>query len=809
MRNFDNYEQLHDNEGNLLVGKLVFCRKGTTTQETIYAWDSEHNDYVAINPEVLININGRPDQQIFLADTDYTIYVFKYIGNGEMDQDSDENNWLAQYSFNNLYLTFGVDIKTDSPFLVSNMAELQTTDPENVGVTAGKTLVCLGGYNALGDCPPVFYHWDETNTKTSNGVDIVAVTGISVGRWLLVNTFTEIGFDVRHAGCFAEKTAADANINQSYAIQRADTYALKYGLKIVFPDLFSDAYSYYLLTNLIVNSEVVAADGVRLLTATSATLNFVSEENLKKEIPFIYHDGTYNGSWTLKGETIRTSYFRNDETLTDTNWPPTIVANKKYIYDENLGCNTVATISLSDIKVSLISEMTLTEVFSFTNCKIESLGKINEPCSFTDCAIKGTFFKSSLTYADIWRNTFSNCVSDIDTWADVNNYVMFKAKQGDNRIDLQGKSCSVDFYNNGDRYEFPFVWVSNATFSSNIYLPERNGVNQIAFRINNCTLNNLMISQNSDLLVLDARDSSINFEMVNYGDALPNASFVAVNCKLTGDELDCKQFDLYSCDVLSSVATEISQSVGYANVKNCFIGAPIFIATKSTYEISFDGNTIFNGAYLRFSSHGGTNHSFVDSSICNNNVSDGPREFITNADGNWNYSNIGNYEYKNNTGTLKAEDSIKLALRIPWYSYGATIPSGVKRYLQQKSANDNFCELIGVNIKDIFFSFGENTTRDILATTNPIRTLSSYSMLKDYDSDGTDLNPTTYDNVSGCAFSVLYRKGLPATKSIFDGSFQDDIIEVAHSGMSDGDLCSIVLISEKVYKADASSEILK
>ena len=245
-----------------------------------------------------------------------------------MDQDSDLDNWLAQYSFNNLYLTFAVDIKTDSPYLVSNMTELQETDPANVGVTAGKTLVCLGGYNALGDCQPVFYYWDNLSTKTANGVDIVAVTGISVGRWLLVNTFTEIGFDVRHAGCFAEKTAAETSINQSYAIQRADTYALKYGLKIVFPDLYSDTYSYYLLTNIIVNSEVVAADGVKLITATSATLNFVSEENLKKKEPFILHDGTYSGTWSVKGETIRTGYFENQESLSNTNWPPTITANK-------------------------------------------------------------------------------------------------------------------------------------------------------------------------------------------------------------------------------------------------------------------------------------------------------------------------------------------------------------------------------------------------------------------------------------------------------------------------------------------------
>lgn len=804
MRNFDNYEQIHDNEGNLLIGKLVFCRKGTTTPEPVYAWDSEHNDYVAINPEVLININGRPDQQIFLSDTDYTIYVYKYIGSGEMDQDSEENNWLAQYSFNNLYLTFAVDIKTDSPYLVSNMAELQETDPAEVGVTAGKTLVCLGGYNALGDCQPVFYYWDNLSTKMANGVDIVAVTGISVGRWLLVNTFTEIGFDVRHAGCFAEKTAAETSINQSYAIQRADNYALKYGLKIVFPDLFSDTYSYYLLTHLIVNSEVVAADGVKLLTTTSATLNFVSEENLKKKVPFILHDATYNGTWSIKGETIRTAYFENQESLANTNWPPTITANKKYIYDASFNCyGATPNISLSgkEVVFNLLLE---NERYTLTNCKIGSLGKIKRYCSFTNCEINGGIFDPSLTYDDIWKNNFSNCVSDIDTWSDVNKYVMFKASQGDDNIDLQGKTCSVDFFNDGESYDFPFISVINATFSSYIYLPQKNGVNLPGFIVNNCTLRHLKILPNSNILLLNAKNSSLHFEIVNYG-TLPNAIFNAVNSTLTGDELDCQKYNLYSCDVGCIIATETSRSVGEASVKDCIISAPIIVGSKSTYNVTFDGNTLKNGAYLRFSSHGGTNHSLVNTSICNNNVSDGPREFVSNQDGNWNYSDIGNYEYKNNTGTKKPDESIKLALRIPWYSYGATIPSGKKRYLQQVSSNSNDSYLKGVKISDLFFSFGENTKNDI-----SVETISStgYNGPKAFSNSGVFENSSTYSVVFGNV-PTLYRSGLSASKEVIDGSFGEPPLHCTNGSLNDGDLCTIVICADKVYYANATGEILK
>lgn len=808
MRNFDNYEQIHDNEGNLLIGKLVFCRKGTTTPEPVYAWDSEHNDYVAINPEVLISANGRPDQQIFLSDTDYTIYVFKYIGNGEMDQDSEENNWSPQYAFNNLYLTFAIDIKSDSPYLVSNMVELQETDPANVGVTAGKTLVCLGGYNALGDCPPVFYYWDNLSTKTANGVDIVAVTGISVGRWLLVNTFTEIGFDVRHAGCFAEKTAADTSINQSYAIQRADTYALKYGLKIVLPDLYSDTYSYYLLTNLIVNSEVVAADGVKLLTATSATLNFVSEENLKKKVPFILHDATYNGTWSVKGETIRTGYFENQESNSNTNWPPTITANKKYIYDASFDAyGTTPNISLSGKEV-VFKQLLENERFTLINCKIESLGKIKHACTFTDCEIKGSFFYYALTYRQIADFTFVSCDSSLDSWESVDKYVVFKIKQGQTTLDLQGKTCSIDWssYGGGVYYPFPFTKVSNAIFTGLTTFPiDKDGNKKTSFEMENVTMSHLELSQNDSLSSWDVKNSSLVIYQKDSG-KIQNATITASNSDFSGSPIVAESFYFFGCTITNGFATLPTAGI-VAIFDHCLIYHDISLYSSSTFNITFTNNVIGSGANLILFGNS-SNQTFFNSVFTNNTITDGPREFI-NSVVNWNNSNIGKYEYKNNSGTLKAEDSIKLALRIPWYSYGATIPSGAKRYLLQRSENDNLCKLIGVSINDLFFSFGENTTRDILATTDPHTTISSNSILMDYDNDGSDLNTNTYSNVGGCLNSVLYRKGLLASKGIFNGSFQEDLISVAHNGMSDGNLCSIVLIAEKVYRADSVSEILK
>ena len=814
MRNFDNYEQITDNEGNLLVGKLVFCRKGTTTQETIYAWDSEHNEYVAINPVVYINANGRPENQIYLGDTDYTIYVFKYIGNGEMDLDADTENWLAQYSFNNLYLTFEIDIKTDSPTLIANMAELEATDPANVGLVNGKALVCLGGYNALGDCPPVFYVWDNASTKTANGVDIVAVTGISVGRWLLVNTFTETGFDVRHAGCFAEPTTGDTNINQSYAIQRADTYAVKYGLKLVFPDLFDDTYSYYLLTNLIVNNEVVAADGVKLITATSANLKNVSEENLKKKVPFVYHDGTYTGTWSVTGDTIRTGYFENAETGSNTNWPPTIVANKKYIYDASFNCDggidPIIALSNIDVEFVLLLE---NEIYSLTNCKIESKGKIKRHCYFFDCEIKGSFFDSTLTEREIADNSFSGCSSLFETWDSVNKFVVYKITNGDSSLDLQGKECSLDLssYSDDEYYAFPFMKISNASFSSVTTFPiNSNGTQKPYFILENVTMNNLELSPNTALQVFTLKNSSVIIDVVDSG-TIKNATLTAQNSTLSGDPLAVKTFNLYNSKLNCAIGNDSDSATATGIVEDCIIdGHCVDLFSTSTFKLIFKNNVLRNNATLNLKGSG-SNQSFVSTIIANNSVEDGPRDFIVNSVSSWNLSNIGSYEYKGNTGILKGEDKVKIILRLPYYHNGSTIPDGTLRYIHQRTSLNVYCDLVGVTIGDLLFSFGENTQHDILIKIEPtyVDSDASFNWVREFSDSGTFVNSDTYQKVAGAICTAIYDAGVVDTKGVFDGTFGGYDCLVIDSTLSDGDLCDIILNVEKIYRAEATGGLVK
>lgn len=781
MRNFDNYDQFRDNEGNLLQGKLVFCRKGTTTPETVYAWDSEHNEYVALNPEVFINANGRPENQIFLSDVDYTIYVFKYIGNGEMDQDSDDENWLAQYSFNNLFLTIDIDIKSDTPVLIANMAELEATDPDSVGVSAGKKLVCLGGYNALGDCPPVFYVWDDANTGTANGVDIVAVTGISVGRWLLVNTFTETGFDVRHAGCFAAQSAAETSIDQSYGLQRADAYAVKYGLKLVIPDLYSDTNSYYLLTNLIVNSEVVAADGVKLLTATSANLKNVSEENLAKKVPFILHDLTYSGTWSVTGKTIRTGYFDNQEVGSDTNWPPTIVATEKYIYDASFVCDTDPTISLSGIEV-VFAETMESETYQLTNCKIESVGKIKHACSFTGCEIKGSFFHASTGVADILSCTFTDCVSEIGEWVDKNLFFAFCIANGEESVDLQGASITIDFY--ADSIEHNIKTIYNGKFS-HLIPPSVGGTwSGGEMALYNCVVSLFEIpSTNSELQTLRLYNSSLNIDSTHHSD-LDACVISAKESKITGASLLAK----YVYCQRTTIDAQLTADDGVLTLTDCVVSKKVTLYpdTSNKLYLIVDDNIFDSLSFVYLGVAGFSNVVLERSSIRNNTALGTERDVVQFDEYNF-YTGAQDYVYGDNANATLSERYEK-EIAVPYYHSGDTIPDGVTKYVQEDGTNTGV--LHGFALRDLLFGFGENLQKDVVVE---LKLLWNGGSSWDYRSISSAGVETNYSYASGSetivGYPEVHKAGSIATREVYGTATALRV----NSGLTSGDTLHAVL----------------
>ena len=102
MRSFDNWISYLNNDGNLLHGKIRFCKQGTTENVVIY-----NSDETPIRNPEFTDMLGRTEYQVFVdSDANVTAYFYQYIGSGDMmqwpDEDYDPTRWAYQYSSDNL-----------------------------------------------------------------------------------------------------------------------------------------------------------------------------------------------------------------------------------------------------------------------------------------------------------------------------------------------------------------------------------------------------------------------------------------------------------------------------------------------------------------------------------------------------------------------------------------------------------------------------------------------------------------------------------------------------------------------------------
>ena len=767
MRNLDNFESILDNDKNFLHGKLLFCQKGTTTPEAVYSWDSEHNEYVAITPIVYTDVNGRTDVQVFLADKDYTIYVYKYIGNGDMSLDSDDDNWSFQYSYNDVFGLDDLDINSDSITLIDRMDSLKATNPNTIPSVNGEKIVALCGYNELGDCPAVYYRWDDEYSAGANDVDIVAVAGITTGKWMLINTFSENGiFDVRHAGCFPKNDEASVEVAQSYALQKADTYAQKFGLTLFVPSIFDNDNSYYIGTNITIWSPIWFADGAKIVTATSLTLDTLSERNVDRIHPFILHSATNNGSITSSGDLVHSSWFENtDTTNPSVNYPPFIHVRKKFVYDGSFGAlGIVPSYSFSNIDVEIL-EFLENEKLEFTNCNIKSDGKIKKGCSFIECEIDGGIFYSGAMFTD---NSFTDCTSDIDTWSNTDWYVTYCEENGVELLDLKYRECTIDF---GSRATFPFKFIRNAHFSDSIKIPSGTLLNIWDSQIDNIVID----ANNATIEEIRIRNSEVTFHN--------NGMYTLSNCKLDAEGSSIssdsgytpifKSARIVECTIDGKV--KVSGNTASLNVEGCELNDSVMAECVTNFVINFNRNTLTGVASLVMLS----SSSYVkvnNSSFCNNVVkSSSPREFINfGGVAGFDVDDIGSYVYENNSGVEKGCVSISKHFHVKYRKTGNT---DTGNYVLQTPDADTKCTLKGDGFKlnNLLFNFGEKTPYPIRVYTDENRG-EAYLYFQD---DGIQYSVGHAESPL-----VVYDAGIDGDTQILGGTFgsiNKDIVAVKTS----------------------------
>lgn len=786
MRQLDNYEQFFDNDKNFLVGSLTFCKKGTSTQTPVYAWDSENEDYVELNPVQFVSIDGRPAHQIFLADEDYTIYVRKYIGNGTMETDTDPNHWLPQYSFNNLYDVISLQWTNNQGlglFVFETLQDMKTTIA--VEMYSDSMVVALAGWTTKGDKPITHYYWDENCNETATDVEFVKpqwVTG--AGRWVLINEF-EAGFDVRNAGCFPTASSS-GDIEQTYALQRAEAYCIKYGLKMVIPHTLGSEASCYNLSNLILNSSVYIADGVNLYTANSATLNNVSDENRGRSVAFVCRDASNKGDWTIVGENIETAYFQNNDANEPTGWRPTITPKGSLVYNKTFDYvydNTRNPFEFENIRIDF--EVTPNEEFYLDACTIMADEKILYPCKFTDCEIGQKIFSDSIDYTTFALMQFVNCVSDFGNWNDPNLFVMYKALNGDPTIDLQGQWCSIDL--NDYVIDYCFQNVNNAIFDV-FKMPKTGGNFASLLFMHNVRVNNFAIeSGNSALTDWHVDDCHITISG-DYQEALSSCSLLANNAKFYGGILEVNTAYIRECFfenrliIDSSVATICNSS---------FYGQFVKILNDgNTFRIVFNGNTLADDAYLMLDLMGNNFVTFTGSSFCNNVILNATGRFIVTHNNGGNFAedeDYMDYEYSGNKG-VAMNDYCRKVIQVPLYYEGETIPDNVTQYMLKTDNAKITGRLVGISFLNLLFTFGEKLHKDVLVQTITERSPLNVAQweFREYNSSGV---VTTYDNDNlGLSIPTIYKKGTPS------GNFVLGNNEIyTRNGQASGTIITLVL----------------
>lgn len=432
MRSFDNWISYLNNDGNLLHGKIRFCKQGTTDNVVIY-----NSDETPIRNPEFTDMLGRTEYQVFVdSDANVTAYFYQYIGTGDMmqwpDEDYDPTRWAYQYSSDNLDPVSVLDITSDNVPGVATMSGLRAVDPATVPAVGGVKMIWLYGYYNAGDKSPVLYVWDEDDRTNDDGGAVIASTAVpGVGRWHLATR--ELHFDVRHFGIFATNDKYSTDYSYTSQLSNCANYINNEGCDAWFPDIYNQA-AYYLFdgTNTFsISGDIYCGNTVKFVCKTGTSGTAISCHELHKKTSGLFDGSVQTGAATLTADNINVSWIeglavgdaRVSWTVDTTNWARTITG-KKVIF------NAPGHSGLS-----------------LNNCQVESHKAITNGITMENMAIKTEWFADNYN----WNNlSLYNCTVKLQDCKDADTYIRLKNKLG-----------QVDYGDLGEQT------VTNAQFGNN------------------------------------------------------------------------------------------------------------------------------------------------------------------------------------------------------------------------------------------------------------------------------------------------------------------------------------------------------
>ena len=419
MRNFGNNYSWLDTEGRPLVGRVTFYKLHTTEPELIY-------DYAgtALPNPIFTNAIGQTVQQVFLQDgVDYTVVFDKYIGEADMTQDPD--NWLFQYSSDNIYDDYKAQFETGFIPVISTVADLRAVNPDDVPVApnSDKKFIQLIGYYDAGDKPAVYYVYDaESTASIDNGSVIGSTYG---GRWLLVNYMDDM--DVRHFGIFGTQTVESSSTIPEM-IQVASDYVRDRGQALYFPCINGELTWYPVRYNNFVgkfekNTRIYCyGSGVSRITLTGKT-NLV-----------MWGDNTYNGTVYCYCDEGYTSYIDKDNSVNKFIIPKNSVTFDNELYTAGAVRGNESSPVIDNVNVYASAPV---RNMQFRNCSFLLTNCLDTGNDFISCELKYDYFADPANILPY--NSFTDCTVLPQYWKqDMNIWYNIERKMGITDIDFQG-----------------------------------------------------------------------------------------------------------------------------------------------------------------------------------------------------------------------------------------------------------------------------------------------------------------------------------------------------------------------------------
>lgn len=566
MRQFTTSNSFHDNEGNLLVGRITFYKKGTEEKCDIM----NSSGWAIMNPQFTNQI-GQTAQQVFLPDEDVFIKFEKYIGNGNMETDVDESHWLFQYSCVDLYDTFSIKVETEGLQTIPSISSLRNTNPSIVAEESGEKIILLTGYNKAGDKPMIQYIWDEDNTEADNGGSVIQYDEVSPGRWVFLPDQYDM-IDVRHFGALPCESIADVTEAQSYAIQAANTYAALKNDPLYFP-----AGIYRIHSNV---SNCVFDEDSKVCIPSGYN---VSIKCIDKSYNFtLVQSANYYGYCNVEGPYLHYDCVKG--LLGSSKDYEKITFNPTERFD--LDANVVRPLTIKDVELYIKNGVTYSggkANLVFENCNIHSNKAItnNLQCTLKRIVIKQDMFADDLNFNNI---SLVDCYVSLSNFTDVMFYVKFKNAMNDpNYGDMNGMTLddSVALLNNAYLY--------NARGSVSVGI-----ANTISFENSN-------VSLSDHCYKLNAKDSSITLPYAAYYECRNSSIIETANgacntCSMNNCNYEIygnKSFTdlhLYECKVTEN-GTETIQLLGSpSEIDSC-------VFPKNTKIIATQTPTIVNSRF--------------------------------------------------------------------------------------------------------------------------------------------------------------------------------------------------------------------